>query len=148
MEGVFKDILCACMVLYAPFPLNCYATWPCSEKVICFLLNRKVCRLNICYQVAAFVIPFIWCATWPFSDKVEFWPFTPTLGQGGGVCRQNICKHAAAFAIPFNLICNMTMFWKKKRIFTFWPHPLKSCKGRVVCAQNICYHIASFRDSL
>ena len=28
-----KERICACMELYTPFPLICYATWPCSEKV-------------------------------------------------------------------------------------------------------------------
>ena len=32
-SGVCKERICACMVLYAPFPLICYATQPCSENV-------------------------------------------------------------------------------------------------------------------
>ena len=31
-EGVCKDRIYACMVLYAPFPLIWYATWLLSEK--------------------------------------------------------------------------------------------------------------------
>ena len=33
VEGVCKERIRACMVLYAPFPLIWYTTWPCSEKV-------------------------------------------------------------------------------------------------------------------
>ena len=35
-----KERICGCMVLYAPFPLICYATGPCSEKKMnCDLLT-------------------------------------------------------------------------------------------------------------
>ena len=65
-----KERICACMVLYAPFPLICYATWPCSEKVEFRpidptpmvggggMVERGVCEQTICYHVAAFIIPF------------------------------------------------------------------------------------------
>ena len=38
---------------------------------------------------------------------------TPRVGEGG-VCGQNIDYHVAAYVILFhNLICKMTVFWKK-----------------------------------
>ena len=63
-----------------------------------------------------FVIPFNWYATWPCSEKVEFW--SPGLGRG--ICKQNICNQCMALVIPFNLICYMAMF-RKSWILSFWP---------------------------
>ena len=57
---------------------------------------------------------------------------------------KNICYTVAAFVIPFNLVCNMTMFWKKI-ILTFRRRP--QGRGGGVCRQTICYHFATFRDS-
>ena len=128
----------------------------CLHGALCFIPFTILCKmtmfskswiftfwpLNICHQVAAFMIPLIWYGTWPCSDKVVFWLLTPTSGSTfGGVCRQNICYHvdpiprvgrgicglkscyhAAAFMIPFDLICNMTMFWFCWSL-TFWPNP-------------------------
>ena len=55
------------------------------------------------------------------------------------VCGQNICYHVAASVFSFNLICNMTIFWKRYSL-TFWPYLLgQGC----VCGQNICYHVAA-----
>ena len=73
----------------------------------------------------------IWYATWPCSEKVEFWPTDPIPRVVGvplsGVCGQNICYYVAAFMILFNLICKMTML------------------GWVgVSGQNICFHVAAF----
>ena len=34
-DGVCKDIICNCMVLYAPFPLICYATLQLCKDRIC-----------------------------------------------------------------------------------------------------------------
>ena len=45
------------------------------------------------------------------------------------------------FVIPFNLICNMTMFWKRW-ILTYCPIP--RVLGEGVCGQNIFYHVAVF----
>ena len=53
--------------------------------------------------------------------------------SGGGVCWQNICYHVAAFVIPFNLICNMTIFWKKLNSDLLTPSP---GSGRI-CGQNM-----------
>ena len=41
----------------------------------------------------------IWYATWPYSEKVQFWPYD-----------------VAAFAIPFNLICNMQQDYVLKKL--------------------------------
>ena len=79
-------------------------------------MGEGVCRLNICYKVAAFVIPFnVICNNMTMLMIFLFCLFDPTnrVGGGGGrggVCGQNNCYHAAAFMIPFNLICNVTMF--------------------------------------
>ena len=48
------------------------------------------------------------------------------------------------FVIPLNLICNMTVYWKK---FNFDRLTLRS-GGKEFWGQNICYHIAIFRDSI
>ena len=64
--------------------------------------------------------------------KLNFDHLAITLVSGDvvwvGVCGQNICYHAAAFMIPFNLICNMTVYWKRG-ILTYWPHPLGPSRG-------------------
>ena len=79
-----KERICGCMVLYAPFPLICYATGPCSEKKMnCDLLTPSP-GSGVCGGGGG--------------------------GGGVGVCGQNICYHIAAFVILFNLICNMTVF--------------------------------------
>ena len=76
--------------------------------------TNSLFRLHSCF-------PLIWFATWPCSEKVEFWTFDPNPRvRGKGVCRQTFCDHVAAYVIPFNLICNMTLFWKSW-ILTFWP---------------------------
>ena len=36
---------------------------------------------NICYHVAACVIPLIWYAKWPYSERVEFWPLSYPLSS-------------------------------------------------------------------
>ena len=61
-----------------------------------------VCGQNICYHVAAFVIPpNLIC-----NKKLKFDILTP---RDVGVSGQNICCHVAAFVTPFNLICIMTV---------------------------------------
>ena len=66
VEGVCTDRKCGCMLLHSSFPLIGYATWPCSEKKFNFNIltppsrvgGRGVYGPNICYHVAACVIPF------------------------------------------------------------------------------------------
>ena len=142
------------MLLHSWFPLIWYATWPYSDKTEILIFwpltlgswRRRAwggLRANICYHVAAFMIPFnlicnmtmfrkswlltyllgqehgglsakylllccciswsnlIWYATWPCSEKVEFWPIDPIprfFWGGRGICRQNMllpccCNH-------------------------------------------------------
>ena len=65
-------------------PLIWYASWPCFEQSWLDLLTRSpgsgvwgVCRQNICYHAAAFVIPFnLICDRTTFwnSGILTFWP--------------------------------------------------------------------------
>ena len=61
-EGVCKDKICAFMVLYAPFSLIWYATWLLSKKIFDLFTPSPGSRVwlqhNICYHVAACIIPF------------------------------------------------------------------------------------------
>ena len=70
------------MLLHSWFPLNWYATWPCSEKVVFGLFD-------------------------PLG-----WRRGGGGGGRGRDCVQNICYYVAAFVFPFDLIYNMTIFWK------------------------------------
>ena len=67
----------------------------------------------------------IWYTTWPYSEKVWFWPFDPFIHSrglgGGGSVRKNISYHVPSCVIPFNLVCNMTIFWKKNGFLPFDP---------------------------
>ena len=67
-----------------------------------------------------------WYAIWPCSEKVEFWPISP-LPRVEAVCGQSICYLAAAFVIFFNLICSMTIFWKKMTLDLPDPIPMTWC---------------------
>ena len=60
VEGVCKDKICGCMLLHSSFPLIWYAAWLCSEKVNFdpWAGGGGVYGQNICYHVAACVIPF------------------------------------------------------------------------------------------
>ena len=81
--------------------------------------GRGVCGGNICYHVAAFVIPFNLIYNMTMFGKINFdiWP-TPRVclwleGSGGKI-------FATTFLHSwFNLICNLTMFLKSW-ILTFW----------------------------
>ena len=109
-------IIVATNLLHLWYPLIWYATWPCSEKVEFWPKGRG--GGGVCGEIFATMLlhswfPLIWYATWPCSEKVEFWPIdlTPWVGSGG--CRQNVRYHVAAFPVLYNLICKMTMLWKK-----------------------------------
>ena len=96
-----------------------------------------VCRQNICYHFAAFVIYLnLICNMFMFwkSCKVVFWHLDPQCwrGGGGGVCWQNIPYYVAACVIPFNLICNMTIFWRSW-FLSFRPHHLSPPRGSDRC---------------
>ena len=94
---------------------------------------------NICYHVAAFMIPFnLLCNRTMFRKRLNliFWPHTLgswVEGGGGGVCVQNIC-HVAEFMIPFNLICNMTMFWKVDFLPTDWVNAMWGSARKIFAA--------------
>ena len=82
---VCKDRICACMVLYAPFPLIEYATLLLSGKKNDLTLSRgwRVCVLwqNMYLRVAAFVILFKMICTMTMFWKswiLTFWP--PRIG--------------------------------------------------------------------
>ena len=111
-----------------------------------------VCEQNICYHVAAFMIPFNLICNMPLFWKkwiLIFWIHTLgswSAGGGGGCgfCMQNICYHVGAFMFPFNLICNLTMFWKSW-ILTYWPFQGVGGKGlRAEYLLPCCW----FRDSI
>ena len=126
VEGVWKDIICACMLLHLWFQLIWYATWPCSEKVEFWPFDptpasagRELWVQNSCYHVAACVIPFNLICNMTIFWKVKFSP--PSHQGRGGVCGQNICYNVAAFVIPFNFICNMTIFWKSSNFDPLTP---------------------------
>ena len=50
-----KDIIFACMVLYAPFPFNLICNINTFRKKV---LTFCVCMQNICYHIAVCVVPF------------------------------------------------------------------------------------------
>ena len=94
----------ATMLLHSWFPLIWYATWPCFEKLKFDLLTqslglwaRGVCGKNICYNVAAFMIPFNLICKMTIFWKSWILTYWPHPKGGVVVCRQNICYHAAAF---------------------------------------------------
>ena len=109
-----------------PWFLELVGTLYASSLLLCpelFESNTVCCKIFITMFVHQW-FSLIWYATWPCSEKVEFWPRPQGMGVRGwvGVCGQNICYHVAASVILFNLIGNKTMFWKSW-ILTFWPQP-------------------------
>ena len=76
-KAVCKDGICACMVLYAPFPLFWYATRLLSEKMFWpdprgwGFCKDRICACEVLY--AAF--PLIWYTAWLLSQFfLTFWP--------------------------------------------------------------------------
>ena len=150
------------MLLHWWFRLIWYTTWPRFEKVEFWPSDPtplsaegvRVCGQNVCYHVAALVVPFnlIYNMFWK-KWIMTLWPHSQ-VGEGRD-CRQNVCFHVASYLILFNLICNMTMFWKKW-ILTISPHPLcppkgsdsglgsKSCLIYFIC-MYLCLH-ANFQE--
>ena len=91
----------AIMWLHSLFSLNCYVTWPCSEKVEFWPFDpiprdtgRGVCGQHICYNDAAYLIPFnLMCNMAMFwkSWILTHWPHPQCQGGGGrGVFVQDI----------------------------------------------------------
>ena len=85
----------------------------------------------------------LWYATWPWSEKFEFWHIDPYF-RWGGSAGEIIATMLLYFVIPLNLICNMATFWINW-ILTYWHHLLGGGGGGMgVCGQNICYHVNAF----
>ena len=96
----------------------CFYVYVCEQNIATMLLHVDqtlgsgvgvwwgVCSQNICYNVAAFVIPFnLICNMTMFLEKKNFDLLTPPPGSRGGNLRVKYCYLAAAFVIHFNLIC-------------------------------------------
>ena len=60
--------MCACMMLYAPFPLICYVTWPCSENV----------ALAVCRPTGVYLLDFF-CSGIQFYLLLSPYPFLISL---------------------------------------------------------------------
>ena len=85
----------------------------------------------------------IWYASWPYSETVAFWPTDPIPRDGvWSVCRGSAGNHVSPFVILFNLICNMTMFWKKLNFDLLTPY--KGSKCGVCVGGSAGNHIAAF----
>ena len=116
--------------LLIPFYLICNMTIFWKSYFCPFILIARVGWVGggaFCVEIFATMllhlwISLIWYATWPCSEKDEFWTIDPIpkWGGGRGVCGWNICYHVAVFVIPLYLICNMAILWKRF-IWTFWP---------------------------
>ena len=126
VEGVCKDRICACMVLFTPFTLIWYASWHRTFRFFLFWSFDPPLGQDMCLHGALCSIPIsLICNMTTFRIFFDLWPHPR---DEGWVLGQNMYLHVAAFVTPFNLICNMTMFWKSW-ILTFWPQPKGS--GRV-----------------
>ena len=120
----------ATMFLHSWFPLIWYATWPCSKKSLILTFwphplgswgRGRVCGQNICYHVAAFVIPFnLICNMTLFwkSKTLTFWPLGSGTCVWGGVCGENICYHVC-YISWFQVIWYAT--WLRSEKVEFWP---------------------------
>ena len=109
--------------------------WPCSEKVEFWSIEpttrvrwgngEVVCGQNICYHVAAFVIPFNLICNQTMFWKSWTWPFerTPRLG-GSGVSGKILATMWLYFW--FHLIWYATWLCSEKLNFDLLTHPLSS----------------------
>ena len=108
---VRREYVLACALCYIPFNFICNMT---TFRKKSFDLLTPPQGLRVCVwteYVLAWcpMLHLIWYTTWLHSE-----PFEPTTSWDRGcIYRQNICYQFAACVIPFNLICNMTIFWKK-----------------------------------
>ena len=119
-EGGLSAKICYHVAAFMiPFNLICNMTMFDKSWLLTYLLGQEHGGLWAKYLLLFCCISWshlIWYATWPCSEKVEFWPIDPIpmffWGGGGGGSAGKICwNHVAAIMIPFNLICNMTLFW-------------------------------------
>ena len=133
--------------LCAQFPLIWYATWLLSVKdtVWPFDLTPWVKGVSVGKIFATMLLPassaLILCNMTTFRKiySLTFWPHP--LGQGC-VCGKNICYHVAASVVSCNLICNMTILWKKL-ILASAPPP-KSTQGARTQAFNLKSRLICF----
>ena len=89
----------------------------------------------------------IWYATWPCSEKVEFWPFDqfPMVVGGGGGGGRAVSAGKILLPCCFNLWFPLIWYatWPCSKKVKFWPSDPVG-RGGGVCWQNICYHVAAF----
>ena len=94
--------------------------WPLGSRLWCLLW---VCHfpIGILGQVWYLIVSIpdlctlTYYATWPCFEKLilTFWPLPQgRVGVGGGL-RAKYMLLRFAFVILFNLVCNLTMFWKR-----------------------------------
>ena len=119
VKGVWcKDKTCACILLYAPFPLIWYAAWQLSEKKLWQFdpapgAEGVYHEITCAYMVLYVPFPLISYATWILSkEKKMFLPFDPF--PRSRVCiRTEYVLVGALCSVPFNLNCSRTTFRKK-----------------------------------
>ena len=140
-----REKICACMVLYAPFPVICYATWPCSKKVefrpidptprVEMGVKGEVCRQNICDHVAAFQIPFhnLICNMTMFW-KSWIWPKDPIPGGRGGGGGPQPKYLLLCCCISWLPLFDMQQWPRSEKgwILTYWSHPQGRGRGAAV----------------
>ena len=117
VEGLCKDRIWACMVVdmlsSIPFNLICNMT---TFRKKCFDLLTEPQRPNVCKdKICACVVlyaPFllIWYATWPYSEKVEFWP--PLHAQVFKLKPCLICFISIMFHIYCTSVCSEILVQK------------------------------------
>ena len=92
-----------------------YATWPCSEKVEFWLgswgKGEGACGQNICYHIAAFLIPFNFICNMTIFWKWNFHLWPQAQGQRVGVCRNRLW---------FLLIWYASWQYSEKLTFDLW----------------------------
>ena len=148
----------ASMLLHASFSLTWYTTWPCSERFEFWphpkgqgVVVKGVCRQNICYHAAAFVIllNFIWNMTMFWKKWIfTFWPISPGLGRGGG-CGWGLCRQIFATML---LHSRLHLIWYEtcpcSEKLEFWHFDSTPGLGEGVdegvCTQNMCCCIHDF----
>ena len=139
-----KYLLPCCFISW--FPWTAYATWPCSVKGSMWPIDRiprvrGVGRLGglgrgslgkiFATLLLHLWFSLIWYATWPCSDKVEFWPFDPTpqvhsVGESQALDRKSLLI-CFIFIVPLSAceisVKILTNYWviAKVNYLTFDP---------------------------
>ena len=101
------------------FNLICNMTTFRNNKILDLLTPTQ--GSMVCVRTVAYLLS--WCSVLNslsfdmqhdyFQKKIWFDLLTPSLGRGC-VCGQKILYHVAACVVRSNMICNMTIFQKKK----------------------------------